>query len=60
MTGNDLKIALDRIGWTGGELARRIGVSRNTVSGWTTGKHPIPKLLVEYLALIEAIKELAS
>jgi DNA-binding transcriptional regulator YiaG len=37
MTTNEFRFALDRIGCTGAQLARWLGVSKLTVTRWRTG-----------------------
>lgn len=48
---DDLAAALLTLGWSRGELARRLGIHRNTVSAWSTGKAPIPGPVAAYLDL---------
>jgi len=38
----ELRDALDEIGWTQTEAARRLGVSTNTVYRWCAGKDDVP------------------
>ncbi len=42
---------LDILGWSGAELARRIGTTDRTVSRWRTGKAEPPGSVTEYLNL---------
>ena len=49
---------LARLGWTGAELGRRLGVSGNTVSLWRTEKVPVPGYAVEYLRVMVLAKEM--
>lgn len=38
-----MRIARERMGWTQGDLARRVGVHQKTVSSWETGNAPVPE-----------------
>lgn len=52
MTPVVLKNCLDNVlFWSQNDLAKRLGVSANTVSAWMTGKRKIPKYAVAYVAL---------
>ena len=51
----DLDEALRTLSWSRAELARRLGVHRNTVSGWT---ELVPGYAVAYLGLATGIKRL--
>jgi transcriptional regulator with XRE-family HTH domain len=42
---------LKDLGWTGAELAKRLGVRQATVSAWRTGKREVPAYVPEYLRL---------
>lgn len=41
--GDWLRLALDKKGWSQGQLAIRVGVSPSTVSRWLTGGRPDPE-----------------
>lgn len=47
----DLAAVLLALGWNQADLARRLGVHRNTVSAWATGKVEIPGPVLAYLDL---------
>lgn len=49
MTGDDLRVILRELHWSGGELSRRLRVHRNTVSDWLTDKRGVPGYVIEYL-----------
>ena len=49
MTGDEMSATLKAIGWTGGELARRLGVREDTVRGWLIGRREIPPNLERWL-----------
>lgn len=55
---DDLAAALTALRWSKGELADRLGVHRNTVSAWATGKVPLPMYAKAYLSLAVAISRL--
>jgi DNA-binding transcriptional regulator YdaS (Cro superfamily) len=42
MTPKELDEALDRLGWTGADAARTLGIHPTTVSAWRTGNARIP------------------
>lgn len=48
---DDLAAPLMALSWTQAELARRLGVHVNTVSGWATGRTPMPLYAQAYLKL---------
>lgn len=48
---------LKALGWTGAELAKRLGVRQATVSAWRTGKRDVPPYVPEYLRLAVWIHE---
>lgn len=43
---NELKSWLAQEGWTRDKLAAQLGVSRQTVQNYLSGKHPIPDYIV--------------
>lgn len=49
MDGPEMAALLQRIGWTGGELARRLNTRDITVSRWLNGRREIPDNLAEWL-----------
>lgn len=42
-THHELHEGVERLGWTLGELAERVGVARGTIGPWATGAKPIPR-----------------
>jgi len=44
ITPQDLKDRQERLGLSNREMARRLGVHRNTYENWTAGRHPIPPM----------------
>jgi len=46
---SELTHLLGQIGWTRGELARRLGVSDSAVQGWATGRREAPENLLAWL-----------
>jgi plasmid maintenance system antidote protein VapI len=49
MTGNELSEVLATIGWTAGELQRRLGIRGDTVRQWLSGRRPIPDNVATWL-----------
>lgn len=56
MTGEEMKQALAALGWKQADLARKMGVHRNTVSGWAADGAPL--WVSEYLGALLGIKGL--
>lgn len=54
----DLGAMLDVLGWSQAELARRVDVHPNTVSGWSTGRTNVPGPVRAYLELAVKAKGL--
>ncbi len=57
MDKDELRQALDSLGWKQSELARKLGVTTSTVSRWATGE-PIPVWLSEYLRVMQELDRL--
>ncbi len=57
MDKDELRRALDSMGWKQSELARKLGVTTSTVSRWATGE-PIPVWLAEYLRVMQELDRL--
>ena len=57
MDKDELRQALDSLGWKQSELARKLEVSDTTVSRWATGE-PIPRWLAEYLGVMQELDRL--
>ena len=53
---DDLERYLGILGWSQAELGRRIGVSKTSVSSWSVGRHPVPKVVLLYLELLCRLK----
>ena len=56
-SGFDIDDALDALGWSGAELARRIDVGADRVSAWRCGKAKLPGAVVAYLRLAVSVQE---
>lgn len=54
MTPAELNQALETLGWSRLELCRRLGLHRNTPSGW---KDRVPGYVSEYLRVSLLLKE---
>lgn len=57
MNKDELRQALDALGWKQSELSRKLGVTTSTVSRWATGE-PIPVWLGEYLRVMQELDRL--
>ena len=57
MDKDELRQALDSLGWKQSELARKLGVTTSTFSRWATGE-PIPVWLAEYLRVMQELDRL--
>lgn len=53
MTGAELRETLAGIGWKQSDLARKLGVHRNTVSTWIASEPP--KWAAEYVHLLAVV-----
>jgi transcriptional regulator with XRE-family HTH domain len=60
MIGRDLKAALDTLGWSQAEFARRIDVHPNTVSAWVNDKPSISGPALAFLKLTLAVERMAA
>ena len=58
MTGDDLEKELERLGWSGAELGRRVGKSTTAVAQWRTGQRRVPRYVQEYLRVQGLAKEI--
>lgn len=56
MTGEEFKGALSALGWRQADIARKMGVHRNTVSGWAADGAPL--WVSEYIGALLGIKGL--
>jgi DNA-binding transcriptional regulator YiaG len=54
---NELKDLMDACDISSAELARRMDVYPNTVTGWTSGRHPVPGSVLAYMRLLNKIME---
>lgn len=58
MTAEELKQALQALGWKQSELARRVDVGDSTASHWATGDTPVPGPVAAYLGMALEIDRL--
>ena len=56
MTGDELRAALVELGWKQADLCRKVGMGKNTVSGWAA--RGAPDWVAEYLGTLLAIERL--
>lgn len=49
MSGDEMTTIMRKLGWSAHELARRLDVRPQTVTGWTSSRRPIPPNLAEWL-----------
>lgn len=54
VTGDEMAEALKAIGWTSGELARRLDIRADTVQSWLIGRRPIPPNVERWLHQVRA------
>lgn len=59
MTSNQLLTALADLHWTQAELARRAGVSVQSVNAWARDKTPVPEWLPSFLATLIDLRHAA-
>lgn len=52
MTRTALKALRAALGWTQTQAARQLGVTRNTITRWEMGLHPIPHWVPRLLKLL--------
>lgn len=52
MTPAQLKSLRERLGLAQEQLAKQMGVTRNTVNRWEMGLHPIPPLAAKLLQML--------
>lgn len=50
--------ALAELKWSQADLAQKLSVHRNTVSGWMTGRLPLPGYAIAYLNLALSLERL--
>lgn len=55
---DDFVAVLVELGWSQADVARHLSVHQNTVSGWATGRTPIPGPVRAYLSISVGIKRL--
>lgn len=55
-----IRVQLGELGWSQGELAERLDVHPNTVSGWATGSSEVPKYASAYLDAMCRMKRMAE
>ena len=49
MTGREFAALLKRAGWTGRELAERLGISRSNIAAMTSGANSVDARLADYV-----------
>ena len=54
---SSLGMLLERIGWTTGELAARLGIAPATVRDWVSGRRAAPPAVLEWVAHVAAAVE---
>ncbi len=59
-SNRDLNKALSYLGWTGAELARRIGYSKSQVSRIRQGEAPVPSVVEAYLMVVIKIADMVD
>jgi len=52
----DFRSLMGAVGLSGADLARRIDVSENTVSGWMVAHHEPPGAVLAYLRLLRDVR----
>ncbi len=52
-----LRAALDALGWSQRELARRLVQDERTVRRWASGEHPCPEAVLAWLEALAAVYE---
>jgi DNA-binding transcriptional regulator YdaS (Cro superfamily) len=55
MTGAELNDALDAIGWSQSELARRLGVIKPRVQTWVSGRVTVPQEVADWVARVATL-----
>lgn len=55
-----LDLLMIELEWLQGDLVSRLGVGKNTVSRWVTGKSKVPKVVILYLELLCRLKKEVS
>ena len=55
---NILGPALKELGWSQADLAKKLSVHPNTVSGWMTGRLALPRYAIAYLNLALSVERL--
>ena len=58
ITSDDLREALDALGWKQSDLWRNAGLNKDTPSRWLNGKTPIPLWVGTYLGALLEIRRL--
>lgn len=56
----ELQQVLSALKWSQAKLSRRIGVDKNTVGRWVSGKNKVPKVVIMYLELKYVLQDLAK
>jgi len=58
MTANEFKMAQDELGLRGSDVARILGVSRNSVSAWRCGGAKVPGPVVAWVRVMLRVRDL--
>ena len=56
----NLGYILDKLEMSQSELSERIGISKQSISAWSKGKYQVPKVVKEYLLLLQKIREIGK
>lgn len=59
MTPSEMISSLKELRWPQAELARRTGISTQSVNAWATGGTPVPPWLPAYLEALLALRSAA-
>lgn len=59
MTPTQLLSTLKDLRWSQAELARRTGISTQSVNAWATGGTPVPPWLPAYLGALVSLRDAA-
>lgn len=58
MTPDELRKALEALGWRQADLCRKAGLHKDTPGRWLNGKTPIPAWVPAYLGAMQEIQRL--
>ena len=60
LTGSQFKHALNIMGWSQSDFARKMMIHNNTVSGWINGRNPMPMWACQYVALAVTLADFCN